>query len=110
MEQISFLLGAGFSVPAGSPVVKTISEYFIRRPLFDKVYHYSSSEWKWIEFGTNPFIEGAPFSNSHVIISCFVEQLIESYIESTKIPVLNYENFYEWTIKTLNESEELKKM
>ena len=109
MSHISFLLGAGFSVPAGLPVVKTISDYFIRKPFFNQVYHYSSSEWAWKEFANNGSVKGGPLSNIHITIACFVEQLVQDYLKSINGNVLNYENFYEWMIRNLYQNESFDK-
>ena len=100
MQHFSFLLGAGFSKPAGYPLAKEINDKFKNLTHNDFMIHTSQSAWL-IERGAkqNWLIEEYQYM--------FVQEFIKFYNEKI-IPKqdFNYEDFFDYYID-LNRREEL---
>lgn len=105
---IGFLLGAGFSVNAGIPTVNGISKRFLNIPLDEHVLNFSSGEWKWDEWANEVETENGKLGGSRIQICMLMDLLIPEYLEENKTDILQYEAFYGYVRKTLNNIEKMQ--
>ena len=88
---ISFLLGSGFSKPAGYPLAPQINEHFVGLNESDFSIHSDGSAW---------FNNGEPGPNDWFMRKTerlFVERLLAYYCTEVISPVaFHYETFYDW--------------
>lgn len=88
---VSFLIGAGFSKPAGYPLAYEINDYFVGLKEGDLLIHTDGSAW---------FNGGKPGPNdwfTRKIERQFVERLIVYYCDQVITPgTFHYESFYDW--------------
>lgn len=102
----NFLLGAGFSYNAGLPLVKDISDRFLREPLYEQIIDLGSGEWKWADLATE--IDKANDSGSHdsIKIAMFLQTIIHEFFTIDNKNILNYEEFYNYLWGMLNNRKE----
>jgi hypothetical protein len=100
MSDVSFLLGAGFSKPAGYPLAQELNDTF-RTLCADEITIHSD--------GTAWFNEGSPHPNDQFMRRKerkFIEQLTEYYVsEVLGSSDYHYEEFYDWYKRLLREEE-----
>lgn len=88
---ISFLLGAGFSKPAGYPLASEINDRFVRLKESDISIHTDGSAW---------FNDGNSTPNDWFTRKkqrLFVERLLRHYCHEVVTPTsFHYEEFYDW--------------
>lgn len=105
--KISFVLGAGFSKPAGLPLVNEISKRFLQPNLHEYTLNFGSSEWKWKETASDPDqINGLGFLQ--IPISFLLECSIKEFLKEKKTDFLNYEEFYQWVLDIEQEGDQWK--
>lgn len=88
-----FILGAGFSIPAGYPSAKKLNERFFNS-VEDKLLRFSSSEWAWDEYGDAASNNGR-LNYDFLNISYLLSELVEQYQQGT-YEIFDYESFYDW--------------
>ncbi|MGG9970804.1 SIR2 family protein [Ferruginibacter sp. SUN002] len=96
----SFILGAGFSVPAKYPSGHTLNEKFFKN-LENNILKFSSGEWKWDEYDISTAQNGR-LNWDHLNISYLLSVLIEHFQMETFMP-FDYEEFYDWINKAYPE-------
>ena len=87
---ISFLIGAGFSKPAGYPLAQEINELFVGLRESEFSTHTDGSAW---------FNEGEPGPNdwfTRKTERLFVERIISYYCDQVVTDTFHYESFYDW--------------
>ena len=92
--KVSFLLGAGFSYDAGLPLVKDISEKFLRKPLYDYTLWFSSGESKWTDWADEADKHNGKIHWRGLEIAFFLEFMIKHYLNESGLETLDYEKFY----------------
>lgn len=96
--KVSFLIGAGFSYNAGLPLVKDISDKFLRRPLYNYTLWFSSGESKWTDWANDADQHNGQIDFRGLEISFFIEFVIEEYLNRYGLKELNYEKFYNYLL------------
>lgn len=94
----TFILGAGFSIPAGFPSGHTVNEKFFST-VENKILRHSSGEWSWDEYGDATSNNGR-LNFEYLKFSYLLSELVELYQKKT-YQVFDYEEFYDW----LNEKD-----
>lgn len=98
MSSVSFLLGAGFSKPAGYPLASELNDTFRKVNAGEIGIHSDSRAW---------FNLGKPIPNdrhTRVKERMFFEQLIDHYTTDIVAPEdFHYEDFYDWYKSLLRE-------
>ena len=91
MPDLSFLLGAGFSKPAGSPLASEINDRLVGLKESDFTIHSDGSAW---------FRDGEPNPDDWLMRKeerVFVERLLRYYCRAVATPdSFHYETFYDW--------------
>jgi hypothetical protein len=93
MATLNIILGAGFSVNAGLPLVGRLSE-MIRVDYRNRIIRWSSSEWKWAEGKDENEVFSGRLGGDHIAYSYMMNQVIKSYTD-TYGPISNYEVFFD---------------
>lgn len=90
-DEVSFLMGAGFSKPAGYPLASEINDSFIGLRADDFTIHSDGTAW---------FHEGDPLPNDRFMNKkerVFAERLLDYYVHKVESPSsFHYEDFYDW--------------
>lgn len=92
----TFILGAGFSIPAGYPSAHNLNEKFFQK-VEKNVLKFSSGEWAWDEYDDVTSHNGR-LNSEHLNFSYLLSELIEHYQKESFLP-FNYEEFYDWINK-----------
>jgi len=95
-KKIIFLLGAGFSKPAGFPVLAEISQLFIEEGLSDRILNFFSGEWKWTINASTAEKENGTLPSDHLIISILLEEALKIYLNGIETKTIQYEEFLDW--------------
>lgn len=104
--KVSFLLGAGFSYNAGLPLVKDISDKFLRQPLYDHTLWFSSGESKWTDWANEAEQHNGKIHWRGLEIAFFLEFVIKHYLNVNGLAELNYEKFYFYLLSLKTEDRE----
>lgn len=97
MANLNILIGAGFSKPAGLPLVSDISKYFNRR-IYDQLRMHASGEWFWSENGNDVDNHNGSLNSDHIVYAFIFEEIMKEYGE-----LKNYEEFYDFLIHSEND-------
>lgn len=95
-NQITIILGAGFSANAGMPTANDIAIRF-NRDLKEKLLVVSSSEWFWVDDKSENFIHNGRLNYDYLAYSYVFDELVKSYI-AYKGEFVYYEDFYQYII------------
>jgi hypothetical protein len=93
MSQLNIILGAGFSFPAGFPLVKDFNRFF-NRDIRDEFRMHSSSEWFWKELAPEVANHNGSLNNDHIAYAFVFQAILGKYGEFA-----NYEDFYDFVTK-----------
>ncbi len=89
----NFILGAGFSMPAGYPSGAALNQKFFSG-VERKLLKHSSGEWHWDDYDEATSHNGR-LNTDYVKYSYLLSELVEQYqLQTAKI--FNYEEFYDW--------------
>jgi hypothetical protein len=91
-SEFNILLGAGFSRPAGLPLVSNINDYFNKK-IYDRLRMHSSSEWFWKENEGDVINDNGSLNSDHIIYAFVFDEIMKEYGE-----LKNYEDFYDFLI------------
>jgi len=90
-DEVSFLLGAGFSKPAGYPLASEINNSFVGLKADEFTIHSDGTAW---------FQDGDPLPNDSFMNkkeSVFAEKLLDYYVHGVESQgYFDYEDFYDW--------------
>ena len=89
----TFILGAGFSIPANFPCGKTLNEKFFKN-IENRLLRHSSSEWAWDDYDEATSNNGR-INYDYLRISFLLSELVEQYQKETSL-IFDYEEFYDW--------------
>lgn len=89
----TFLLGAGFSVPAEFPSGHTLNEKFFKN-LENNILMFSDGQWTWDEYD-NSMAQNGRLNTDYLNISLLLSELIETFQKETFLP-FDYEEFFDW--------------
>jgi hypothetical protein len=92
----TFILGAGFSIPAEYPSGHTLNEKFFNN-LENNILKFSDGQWKWDEYD-NSTAQNGRLNTDYLNVSLLLSELIESFQRETFLP-FDYEEFYDWINK-----------
>lgn len=95
-NQLTVILGAGFSANARMPMARDIARKF-ERDLREKLLFTHSGEWFWIDDKEESFIDNGSSYFSHLPYSYVFNELVKSYV-SEKGEFGYYEEFYQYII------------
>ena len=103
---ICFLLGAGFSYNAGLPLVRDVSNKFLKRPLHEQTLFFGSGEWKWVDWANDAELHNGRIHPLGLEISMFIELMVDKYLADSGKEILNYEEFYHFLFTVRYETPE----
>jgi hypothetical protein len=89
----TFILGAGFSIPAKFPSGHSLNEKFFKN-LENNILKFSNGLWTWNEYDHSTAQNGR-LNLDHLNISLLLSELIEYFQKLTFLP-FDYEEFYDW--------------
>ena len=94
---ITFLLGAGFSVPSELPTVDQISIKFKQPDLKEKILYFSSMEWAWADFANDAEKNNGRLNWKDLFeVSYTLEETVRFYLKEINAELLNYEDYFGW--------------
>ena len=97
---IAILLGAGFSKPAGLPLVNEIDDYFLRDNA-ETLLNFSSGEWKWKDYASGPDLNNGMLGYSFCTYGFLLNEWVNAFSEEPN-RFSNYEDFYQYIIDNHN--------
>lgn len=89
----TFILGAGFSIPAGFPSGQTLNQKFFYN-VENNILKFSSGEWSWDEYGKVESNNGR-LNHEHLNISYLLSELVARFQDEVLLP-FDYEEFFDW--------------
>jgi hypothetical protein len=92
----TFILGAGFSVPAEFPSGQTLNQIFFKN-LENNILKLSDEQWVWDEYD-NSITQNGRLNTDYLNISFLLSELIETFQKETFLP-FDYEEFFDWIHK-----------
>jgi len=105
-ENITIILGAGFSKSAGLPLANEINGFF-DRDNSNNLLSFGSGEHLWFEFANDVYKNNGRLSDDFLMWGYVLNQLVEDYKSQNGI-FDNYENFYQFVLDLLKDSEKLE--
>lgn len=97
----TFILGAGFSIPAEFPSGHSLNEKFFKK-LENNILKFSDGRWTWNEYDPSAARNGR-LNLDHLNISFLLSELIEYFQKSTFLP-FDYEEFFDWIHKDYDDA------
>lgn len=101
MSEIAFILGSGFSKPAGLSLAKEINDYFLRDNA-EKVLNFSSGEFMWDDFANETYKHNGRNGYDHLAYGILLNEFVNLYKLRTE-GFLNYEDFYQFVIDNVSD-------
>jgi hypothetical protein len=94
MENITILLGAGFSRPAGFPLTSHINEYFLRNNS-EELLNFTSGEWKWNYLANHADQTNGRIKPYYLAYGYILNQWVNCFSKSNG-GFSSYEEFYQF--------------
>jgi hypothetical protein len=94
-----FILGAGFSIPAGFPAASGLNERFFSNTE-KKLLKFSAGEWAWDDHGETMAHNGR-LNHEYLQMSYLLSEMVEAFQEEKAMP-FDYEEFYDWIHRDYN--------
>lgn len=107
-NELTVLLGAGFSANAGMPMGKEIAKMF-NRDLREKLLLFSSSEWAWEDNKSDAARRNGKLNYDCLAYSYIFDQIVKSYVDQRN-GFKNYEDFYQFLIDKSTNKQWLEKI
>jgi len=105
MADLTVILGAGFSKPAGLPLANEISNFFTRDNA-ETILNFSSGEFMWIDFANDTYKHNGRIGYDHLAYGILLNEFVKQHIAEND-GFGNYEDFYQYVIDNLYNEEVL---
>jgi hypothetical protein len=103
MADLTVILGAGFSKPAGLPLANEISNFFTRDNA-ETILNFSSGEFMWFDFANDTYKHNGRIGYDHLAYGILLNEFVKQHITEND-GFGNYEDFFQYIIDNLYNEE-----